>query len=395
MAWRFAQLSDVHLGNRLPGLEQWLANTLRVASREAVARCFLSAAEQHCQAVLIPGDLFDLRGVDPEGCLGFVYQQAARYPHLRFIIAPGNADAYAVGTPYATQRPPENVTVFTRPDWQAIELDGVQIVGRAIHAGEGLLALDRDSMPRPDPEYLSVLMLHASLEGGGDGRQIAGKNGGGKGRLQIMPMSLEDLLRLGYSYVALGHYHAKLEINDRELARAAYAGPPQCLDWDELGPGGYLLGDLEQGGAKLDFVPSSRHTWKQRRIELPPPYADSYRAKLTSALAQITADTDPGDLLSLTIAGALHESAKPVLEKALDSATGKVLYCAEPDLGGLSWFSGVDPVNLPPDSLLTAYFSRCAAEVAQSKLDPAIYEMARRIGWLLFTGQGLPAELTE
>jgi len=48
---------------------------------------------------------------------------------------------------------------------------------------------------------------------------------------------------------------------------------------------------------------------------------------------------------------------------------------------------------LPEDSLLSQYFSRCAAEAAQSKLDPAIYELARRVGWLLFTGQGLPAEI--
>lgn len=394
MAWRFAQLSDVHLGNKLPGLEQWLANTLRVASREAVAKCFLSAAEQQCRVVLIPGDLFDLRGVDPEGCLGFVYQHAARYPHLQFVIAPGNADAFGAGTPYTSQRPPDNVFLFTQQEWQAVEVDGVQIVGRAIHAGEGLPALDRELVPTPDPQKPSILLLHASLEGGDDGRSIVGKNGG-KGRLPITPLTQDDLLLLDYSYIALGHYHAKLEVRTNGLTKAAYSGPPQCLDWDETGPGGYLVGDLESSGASLEFIASARHTWKRRRVELPPPYAESYRAKLTEALAQITANAETGDLLSVALAGELHESARPVLEKALDVASGKVLYCAEPDLSGIRWFSGVDPVNLPPDSLLTAYLSRCAAEAAQSKMDPSIYDMARKIGWLLFTGQGLPAELTE
>jgi DNA repair exonuclease SbcCD nuclease subunit len=394
MAWRFAQISDVHLGNKLPGLEQWLANTLRVASREAVAKCFMSAAEQGCKVVLIPGDLFDLRGVDPEGSLGFVYQHAARYPDLRFVISPGNADAYGVGTPYTSQRPPDNVYLFTQQDWQVVEIDGVQIVGRAIHTGEGLQSLDRDTIPRPDPDKLSVLMLHASLTEGDDGRQLAGKNGN-KGRLMVMPLSMETMLNLGYTYVALGHYHAKIELQNKNLASAAYAGPPQCLDWDEKGPGGYLVGDLQPGGAKLEYIPSARHTWKRKRIELPAPYAENYRAALTAALAQITAGIHTGDLLEVTVTGELHSSAKPVLSKALDDATGKVLYCGEPDLGGVRWFSGVDPLNMPADSLLTAYLSRCAAEAAQSKLDPAIYESARRIGWLLFTGQGLPAELTE
>jgi DNA repair exonuclease SbcCD nuclease subunit len=394
MAWRFAQISDAHLGNKLPGLEQWLANTLRVASREAVASCFLKAAESHCDAVLMPGDLFDLRGVDPEGCLAFVYQHAARYPHVQFVLCPGNADAYGLNSPYTAVKPPANVTLFTQAGWQAVEIEGVRIVGRAIQMGEGLPTLDRDSVPRPSAGQRSVLMLHASLEGTDDGRPLAGK-AGNKGRLPIMPLTVEDVQRLGYTYVALGHLHARIEVNAGGVAKAAYSGPPQCLEWDERGPGGYLLGELRDDGAALQFQPSARHAWKRRRIELPPPYAETYKARLLEAIGRIGAELAQGDLYAVEVLGELHESAKPLLEKALGEAAGKVLFAAEPELAGVRWFSGVDPLQLPPDSLLAAYLSRCAAEAVQSKIDPAIYELARRAGWLLFTGQELPAEIGQ
>src|SRR5512140_1674761 len=116
MAWRFAQISDAHIGARLANLEPWLANTLRVATREAVAACFMNAAESGCKAVLMPGDIFDLRGLDPEGGLAFLFQHAARFESVHFVIAPGNADAWGQGTPYTSLKTPPNVTVFSSAD---------------------------------------------------------------------------------------------------------------------------------------------------------------------------------------------------------------------------------------------------------------------------------------
>lgn len=395
MAWRFAQISDAHTGARLANLEPWLANTLRVATREAVAGCFMKAAAEGCQAVVIPGDIFELRGLDAEESLGFVYQHAARYEQVRFIIAPGNADAYGTGSPYLTLKPPKNVTVFTSPDWESVEVDGVLVTGRAIQVGEGLPMLELGTLPEPDLGQRSILLLHATLEGMDDGRPTYDKVGSGRGRLPVCPISQAELRRIGYSYTALGHLHSRLEIKRGGTAVAAYAGTPQCLDWDETGPGGYFIGELRDDGARLEFQPSARHAWKRRQVRLPEMYAESYRQKLDEALAALVADLAQGDILELQVAGDIHEDSRTELYQALVFAAKQVLYCAEPQLGGVRFLSGLNPLALPPESLLAGYLARCAAEAAQSKLDPAIYMLARRIGWLLFTGQGLPAEIAE
>jgi len=393
MGWRFAQISDVHLGARLSGIEPWLANTLRLASREALAACLRQAAEQGCQAVLIPGDLFDLRGVDPEGCLAFAYEHAERYEQLRVLIAPGNSDAFSLASPYAAVKAPPNVTVFTSSDWGMVEVGGVPVTGRGMQVGEGPQDFDPDTLLHPVAGKSAVLLLHVTLSGANDGRPLVGKGEGNRGRLPLTEITAPQLAHTGYSYVALGHLHSHLEVLQGGLAVAAYAGTPQCLDWDEMGPGGFLLGELVPGGARLRFQESAMHRWLRRSFELPVPYAESYPSRLAGVFQEIGRCGADGALLQVAVAGQLHEDARDRLQQALNQAREGALYCLEPDLGQVRFFSGLNPQSLPEDSLLSQYFSRCAAEAAQSKLDPAIYELARRVGWLLFTGQGLPAEI--
>ena len=122
MEWRFAQLSDVQLGAKLSRLDPDVASALREGSREALSACLRIAREQQCEAVLIPGDLYMLRGVDPPSQLRFVYERAADYPAMRFFIAPGNSDAFGGRCPYAYVAPPSNVHLFIAPEWQTVEL---------------------------------------------------------------------------------------------------------------------------------------------------------------------------------------------------------------------------------------------------------------------------------
>lgn len=387
MAWRFAQISDVHLGTRLADLSDDAVHAVRLAAREALARCFLTASEQQCQALLIPGDLFDLKGLNVEEQLAFAYEHAARYPGVKFLIAPGNADAYGVNCPYVAVKPPENVFIFTDRKWQTIEHAGAVVTSLAYHIGAGVPEVDWDSLPRPDAGQLSLLLLHATLEGAADGRLR---------RLQASPVGQAELLHAGYSYVALGHLHAHLETSRTGgLAAAAYAGPPQVLGWEEKGPGGFLLGELQPKGARLRFVPTGRHAFKRRHLELPAPYAERYRDQLEQAFNALLAGLADSDLLKLSIAGEYPETRRNEIEELVAKGRDAVFASTEPDLGDLRYYSGVDPLELAPDTLLSEFLKRCSMEAAQGGADPAAYEIARRLGWRLFTGQGLPAEISE
>lgn len=386
MEWRFAQISDVRLGAKLAWLEGDIASAIRDASRQALVDAFRIAHEQHCEAVLIPGDLYSLKGIDPAGQLRFVYERAADYPSRQFLIMPGHSDAYGGNGPYVYLKPPANVYVFSEPDWQTRELPGVTVTARAHQVGEGSGPLPWQSLPRPNPDKLSVVMMRGRLAGMDDGR---GKRGS---EWDIEP---EQLLNTGYDYTALGGMHAQIEVpgNSGKIA-AAYAGMPQCLGWDSRGPGGILTGTLTRDGAELAFHPTERFHWQKRKIPLPRPYADSYQLKLDAALQALSAELGPSDLCQLTVSGELHQDHRELLEEQLREVRESVFH-VESDTANVSYLSGLNPARLPSDSLLSSYLQRCAAEAAQAGSDEEVYELARRLGWLLFTGQGLPAEISQ
>jgi len=333
---------------------------------------------------LIPGDLYTMKGIDPAGQLRFVYERAADYPSMQFIIAPGNSDAFGGNGPYVYLKPPANVRLFTEPDWQMHELPQVRITARAHQVGEGSAPLAWDRLPRPSTDKLSVLMARGRLGGVDDGRPERGSD------TIIDPAKLQDA---GYNYAALGGMHARIELPGAAgKACAAYTGAPQCLDWDSRGPGGFFTGVLSREGAELTYHPMARFHWKARDIKLPPPYADRYQLQLDSTLKTLAMELSGNDLYRLTLGGELHQTQRELLEEHLRQLREMVFHF-EADTSSVSYFSGLNPAHLPADSLLSSYLQRCSAEAAQAGSDPEVYELARRLGWLLFTGKGLPAEL--
>jgi DNA repair exonuclease SbcCD nuclease subunit len=384
MAWRFAQFSDAHLGAKLPGLPEETQQVLRAASRDGILTALRLAREADCRVLLIPGDLFDLRGQDPNGQLVWFYEQAADYPNLQVIISPGNADAFSVNCPYSVVRPPGNVYVFVNRDWESIEFDGVQITSRAIYSGEGAVQLDWRGLPAPEPGRLSILMLHATLAGAEDGRER---------KLPLLQVTTNELLEAHYTYVALGHLHAKMELQRRGgRAVAAYGGPVHVLGFDETGPGGVLIGALHPDGAELAFHNIDQYRWEQRQIELPPIYAESYRERLDAALAAIAAGLESNHLLQLTVSGEIADCRRQELLHVLEQVQA-VVFHSDINLQRLRTSPGTDQLELPADSLLAEFLRRCSAEAAQAGSDRNVYELARRFGWQLFTGQGLPTEI--
>lgn len=385
MQWRFAQLSDIRLGARLSQLDADLASALRDASRQALRDSFKLAQDQGCEGILIPGDLFVVKGIDPQGQLRFVYDCMADYPGLRFFILPGHADALAENGPYIYVKPPSNAHLFISPDWTTIDLEDVTITARAHTIGEGQRPLVWEELPRPNPDKLSVLMLRGALTGAHDGRSR---------QSSLTPIDPERLLGCRYDYVALGGLHARIELRrDTDRTAAAYTGPPQCLDWESRGPGGILTGTLGRAGAELEFHPLARHRFHRREVALPPPYAESYRAQLEAVLESVDAELGAADVCRLAVSGELHDSRREELERRATAAEERAFYC-ETDTSRVDYFSGPDPAELPRDSLLASYLQRCAAEI-QPGTDPEDVALARRLGWLLFTNKGLPAEITE
>ena len=89
-----------------------------------------------------------------------------------------------------------------------------------------------DAFPRGRQPF-EVLLAH-----GGDEKHI--------------PFNKEELLRLGYDYVALGHIHKPQQLIP---GRIAYAGALEPVDKNDTGLHGYIAGELTEEGCRTTFVP--------------------------------------------------------------------------------------------------------------------------------------------
>jgi DNA repair exonuclease SbcCD nuclease subunit len=388
MGWKYAQLSDCHLGHRLSDMDKSLADVIGNAVRTSLRAGMQLAHEKGCSVLLVPGNVFDVKGHNPDEQLQFFYDLVKSYPAMDVIVAPGNADAYGGNNPYCFSRLPVNLHLFTKKHWEVLEIKGVSITGRAFIMGEGIPRMNWAEVPRPPRDRPSILMLHGTLEGVDDGLDHT---------RPINPFLQEDLYKCEYSYIALGHMMVQAELKhlNSEKALAAYAGPPQCFGWAEGGPGGILIGDLDRYGADLEFHRVANINWISKQIEFPEPYVDGYEAQLKRALAELEISLKPQDMLRLKLRGEMPVSMKPQLENRLDAIKAGVERLIEPDVSELAFFSGIDPLNLPKDSLLYAFLHRCTDLERSSRKEQDVVRLVRRLGWQLFTGQGMPLEITE
>ncbi len=388
MGWKFAQLSDCHLGRRLSDIDKSLAEAIGSAVRTSLQAGFQLAHEKGCGVLLVPGNVFDVKGHSPDEQLQFFYQLVKSYPAMDVVVTPGNSDAYGGNNPYCFSRLPVNLHLFTSRQWEVLDIKGVSITGRAFLMGEGIPRMNWSEIPSPPRDRPSILLLHGTLEGVNDGLEHA---------RSINPILQEDLYKCEFSFIALGHMMVQAELKhlNSDKALAAYSGPPQCFNWDEAGPGGVLIGELDRYGADLEFHRVASINWVRKTVSFPEPFIDGYESRLKKAISELEIQLKPHDMLHLSLHGEIPVSMKPQLENRLDAIKKSVVRLVEPDVSAMSFFSGIDPLNLPKDSLLYSFLNRCADLERDGRKDAEVVRLVRRLGWQLFTGQGMPLEITE
>jgi len=231
----------VHLGRPFG----WLPSEKRAVRRSELLDIWRRAVEEaiarRVDALLVPGDLFDGEEADAETVNRAI--ECVSVPGCPPVfIAPGNHDCYSRANTYydnvklrARRQAawPEHVTLFTRPEIASASLPGhpeVRVWGRCVHANVDSAERVLERAPILDRDQAHVLLLHGSR----DGFLRAGK------RLTA-PFSDAEILRSGFDYVALGHYHEYAAIVDENgRARAAYSGSPAGLAGDETGARGAI-----------------------------------------------------------------------------------------------------------------------------------------------------------
>lgn len=190
--------------------------------------------EQRIELLLISGDLFHRQPLKRE--LKELNYMFSTLSATQVVITAGNHDYLKPDSHYRSFPWEKNVHMILTPEVSCVEFPeyALAVYGLSYDAKEITEERYRQAYPERRQPY-EILLVH-----GGDDRHI--------------PMKKEDMLGLGYDYIAMGHIHKPQIICPDKIA---YAGALEPIDKNDTGAHGYIQGEITTRGCHITFVPAA------------------------------------------------------------------------------------------------------------------------------------------
>ena len=249
---RFIHTADLHLDSPFRGLAQTsgsLRDLLQSATFEALNRIVTHAIESKSDFVVIAGDLYDSRDRSLRALVEFRHQmERLAERDIGVYVVHGNHDPLnGWGSEF---KMPSNVFTFDGQVQALPVIRGGREVARVAgvsYTRERVTDNLARSFKRTLGDVYSIAVLHANI-----GRQ--------SGHADYAPAPLDDLVRAGFDYWALGHVH------NRSVLFASppivYPGNPQGRHARETGPRGCFQVDVDSSGrTRLKFIETDVVRW--------------------------------------------------------------------------------------------------------------------------------------
>lgn len=302
---RILHCADVHLDSRMKThFDDATAKQRRDELLDTFLRMMERAEQEKVQAVLIAGDLYDVRDVTKRtrsAVLGCV----AKYPGIQVYYLKGNHDHAGSGEGEDPDLP-VNLHYFGE-DWTSYVLDEsgrrrIVLYGAELEK-ENNARLHVDLRVRQ--EDINIVMLHG---------QTAKLKKSGRGEI----IALDRLKDLGIDYLALGHVHAHTE---EALDKRGVMVYPGCLEgrgFDECGEHGFMLLDIdpENGTVAREFIPFSKRRMREFPVDISD-CSDGNEILERVKTAWEEASIPPQDMVKLILTGEVREGC--------DTDTGLIL----------------------------------------------------------------------
>lgn len=243
--------ADFHLDSPFLGLTPEQARQRRREARDSVLRLANFANAEQVDLVLLAGDLFDGGEIYKE--TAEVLAAALENIRAKVFIAPGNHDYWDPQGPYGLVDWPKNVHIFKRKQIEAVELPELDCVvyGAAFtepECSENLLGGFR----APQDGRLHIMVLHGDVDGA----------------RRYDPIPRGEIAESGLDYLALGHVHAFSKIQKLWSTTWAYPGCPEGRGFDECGPHGVIVGEVDKARCDLRFVSFGRRKYEILSVDV-------------------------------------------------------------------------------------------------------------------------------
>ena len=219
--------ADLHLDAPFTGRSETQTQLLRQALERVPGQLADLCRRESCDLVLLSGDLFDGKWTRNSYHSLYAALEEMRVP---VFISPGNHDFYSSESPYFTEKWPENVHIFTRPEIESVSIPDLNC---RIY-GAGYRSMDCPALLKDfraeGSERWQLGILH------GDPTQASSP---------YCPVTAQQVRASGLTYLALGHIHKGGSFRSGD-AFCAWPGCAMGRGYDEFGEKGVLIVTVDE-----------------------------------------------------------------------------------------------------------------------------------------------------
>ncbi|NSW92225.1 MAG: DNA repair exonuclease [Firmicutes bacterium] len=307
---KFLHCADIHLDTPFVslGIEENSLISKSTLRRMDLKNTFQDiikiARDKEVEFIFISGDLYEHNYVR-KSTINFINNVFKSISNIKVFIVPGNHDPWVKGSYYENFEWAENVHILTKDNnYVYLEEEGICIYGPDAFPGIFISEnhsknniKDNNIKEYINPDNINILLAHGTLD-----LNIGGNS--------YNLMSSRQLASLGMDYIAMGHFHKRMDnIGSNEII--FNPGSPEPLGFDEPGEHGVYVGSIVKKGIQdrqinIDFIVTNKKRYEVLRVDISGCVTDEQiTAKITDAIAGIpnisTYITSPDDMASINM----------------------------------------------------------------------------------------------
>lgn len=251
---KFLHIADMHFDTPFTTLNSKgdFGKLRRLEQREIFSKIINYIKENKIYYLFIAGDLYEHNYIR-KSTIEYINELFKTIPETKIFITPGNHDPYIKNSMYYNFNWNENVKIFTSKI-EKVETEEADIYG----VGFSDFYFNNSNIENiiiENKNKINILITHGTLDASN------------KEELQYNPIKKNNLKKLGFDYIALGHIH-KTDYNSEENQNIVYPGSTISMGFDELGKHGFIVGNIEKNKLDIDFVPVDNREFKELEFDI-------------------------------------------------------------------------------------------------------------------------------
>ncbi len=226
---KFVHMADMHFDTPFANLSSKndFGKKRRLDQRQILKKIINYIKENKINYFFISGDLYENEYIR-KTTIEYINELFKEIPETKIFITPGNHNPYINNSMYKNFNWNNNVKIFTSKI-EKVETPELDIYGVGFDDFY-CPSLNVENIKIEDKNKINILITHGAL------------NASDKLQLQYNPMNKNNLNKLGFDYIALGHIH-KPDYNTEQNQRIVYPGSTIAMGFDELGEHGFIVGN--------------------------------------------------------------------------------------------------------------------------------------------------------